>query len=92
MTPENFAAAHSTASRFLEEHRDQIAATLRAKAGFIECLIERISRPETTLEDRLECFARIGEIARLVEHDADGFFDLASRPVVARILAKVQQP
>jgi hypothetical protein len=92
MTPENLAAAHRTASRFLEDHRDQIAATLRTKTGFIEALIKRISSQQTGLEERLECFARIGEIARLIESDADGFFDLASRPVVARILSEAPLP
>jgi hypothetical protein len=83
--------AESTASRFLEDHRDQIAETLRAKAKFIETLVQRIGHKKSTYQERLECFARISEIAHLIEEDADGFFQLASRPLVARILAEVPE-
>ena len=83
--------AESTASQFLDENRDQIAETLRAKARFIETLLERIAHPKTSFQDRLDYFARVSEIARLIEEDADGFFRLASQPVVARILSEVRR-
>lgn len=81
--------AEATASEFLEENGGQIADNMRAKAKFLEILIHRVSIAKTPLADRLECFARIAEIAKLIQEDADGFFDLASRPVVARIVYTV---
>jgi len=81
--------AETTARRFLEENCEQIAATLRAKAKFLEALIDRVSNKRTPFQDRLESFARITEISRMIEEDAGGFFDLASQPVVAQILGTV---
>jgi len=88
-SPEELRGAEVTASAFLAENGSQIAETLRAKAKFLELLIQRVSQPKTSLPDRLDCFARISEIAKLIEDDADGFFDLASRPVFARIVSSV---
>jgi hypothetical protein len=81
--------AEDTASQFLEENCAQIAETMRAKIRFMEDLVHRISLKRTNFDDRLEYFARISEIAALVQTDADGFFELASQPVVARILGTV---
>ena len=89
-TREELQKAESTASRFLEENGAQIAETLHAKVSFIELLIERVKSKKTPLDQRLDCFARISEISDLLKEDADGFFALASRPVVARILANVK--
>ena len=86
---EELRKAEATASQFLEENSSQIADTMRAKAKFLETLIQRISMKKTTFDDRLEYFARVSEIARLIQDDADGFFELASQPVVARILGTV---
>lgn len=83
--------AEATASQFLEENSVQIADTMRAKVRFLESLIQRISLKKTTFDDRLEYFARISEIAALIQADADGFFELASQPMVARILGTVPQ-
>jgi hypothetical protein len=82
-------SAEATARAFLKENSGQIADTMRAKAKFLETLIQRVSQPQTSFEDRLEFFARISEIAALIQNDADGFFTLASQPVVARILSTV---
>ncbi len=81
--------AESTASRFLDENSGPIAEAMRTKARFLQALIQRFSNPKAGFEERLEYFARISEIARLIEADADGFFDLASQPVIARILGTV---
>jgi hypothetical protein len=89
-TREELIKAESTASRFLEDNGAQIAETLHAKARFIELLIERVRSKKTPLDQRLDCFARISEIADLIKEDADGFFALASQPVVARILANLK--
>jgi len=81
--------AEVTASRFLEDNCAQIADTIRAKTKFLEALVERLSVKGTGFDDRLEYLARISEISRLIQSDADGFFELASNPVVARILTTV---
>jgi hypothetical protein len=86
---EELSKAENTASQFLEENSAQIADTMRVKLRFLETLIQRLSLKNTTFEDRLDYFARVSEIARLLEADADGFFELASQPVVARILGTV---
>jgi len=81
--------AESTACRFLQDNSSQIAETMRAKAKFLETLIQRLALQKTTFEDRLDYLARISEIAALIQEDADGFFELAAEPVVARILGTV---
>jgi hypothetical protein len=86
---EELRKAESTACRFLEENSTQIADTMRAKAKFLETLIQRVALQKTSFSDRLDYLARISEIATLIQEDADGFFELASQPVVARILSSV---
>ena len=88
-SPEELRGAEAAASQFFEENCAQIADTMRAKTRFLETLIQRLSWRKTPFEDRLEYFARVSEIARLIAEDADGFFELASQPVVARILATI---
>ena len=88
-SPEELQKAESTACEFLEENSLQIADTMRAKVRFLETLLQRLSLKKTTFADRLDYLARISEIARLIEDDADGFFELASQPLVARILGTV---
>jgi len=86
---EELSKAEATASQFLEQNATQIAETMRVKLRFLETLIQRLALKGTSFEDRLDYFARISEIARMLETDADGFFELASQPVVARILGTV---
>jgi hypothetical protein len=81
--------AEATAREFLEENSAQIGETMGAKLKFLETLIHRVSLSKTSFEDRLEYFARIAEIATLIQEDAHGFFELATQPVVARILRTV---
>lgn len=81
--------AEATASHFLEENSALIAQTMRTKAIVLEHLLEQLSRKDTPFQDRLEYLARASEVARLIQADADGFFDLASQPMVARILGTV---
>ena len=90
-TREELRNAEVTASRFLEDNSAQIADTLRAKTRFLETLVQRLSMKQTTFDDRLEYLARVSEIAQLIQADADGFFELASNPVVARILTTVSR-
>lgn len=88
-TKEELHKAEATACQFLEENSARIAETMQAKVKFLQDLIERLSLKEIGFQDRLEYFARVSEIARLIQADADGFFDLASQPMVARILGTV---
>jgi hypothetical protein len=90
-TKEELLGAETTARQFLQDNSRQIADTMRAKAKYLETLIQRVSHPNTSFDDRLEYFARISEIANLIQQDADGFFALASQPVVARILKSVRR-
>jgi hypothetical protein len=90
-TREELRNAEATARQFLEDNSTQIADTMRAKAKYLETLIQRVALSKTTFDDRLEYFARISEIAALIQDDADGFFALASQPVVARILKTVKK-
>ncbi len=83
--------AEATASRFLEDNSAKISETLQTKLKYLDAQIHRLSRRNTSFEDRLECFARISEVAGLLKQDADGFFDLAAQPVVARILRNVKR-
>ncbi|MFN7997401.1 MAG: hypothetical protein U0Q18_27540 [Bryobacteraceae bacterium] len=83
--------AEATAQQFLEQHAGQIGETLRSKAQFLEGLIRVVANKKTTLDQRLDSFARISEIAQLLKQDADGFFELASQPVVARILLNTKK-
>ena len=88
---EELRQAEFTAGRFLQDNSGQIADTMRAKAKFLETLVQRLALKKTTFEERLDYLARISEIASLIQEDADGFFELAAQPVVARILGTVKQ-
>ncbi len=81
--------AESMAERFLLENGGPIWENFRAKVDALDDLLTGLRRPRLTLDQRLDCFARIAEISRALEQDAQGFFNLASEPVVARLLAKV---
>ncbi|HWC00406.1 MAG TPA: hypothetical protein VG672_27050 [Bryobacteraceae bacterium] len=59
---------------------------MQAKLAFLEQLLGRLAQPEIGLEERLDCFARIGETARLLDEEASAFFDLASQPLLKRLL------
>jgi hypothetical protein len=81
--------AVSMADRFLLENGDQIHENFRSKVDALDELIESLHEGDLTFDERLDCFARIAEVSRTLQEDAQGFFGLASEPVVARILADV---
>ena len=87
---EQLRKAEATARQFLDENGAQISDTLRAKVKFLETLVNRLNQKNLTLDQKLDCFARIAEISQLLKDDAEGFFELASQPVVARILSTVK--
>jgi hypothetical protein len=82
--------AEVTADRFLQENSQQILENLHAKLRFLAFLIERLDQPNASLNYRLDCFARIAEISQFMKEDAEGFFELASQPIVARLLHGVK--
>ena len=65
---EELQKAETTARRFLEDNAAPIADTMRAKMRFMELLIHRLSLPGTSLDQRLDCLARLGEIAENAAH------------------------
>jgi hypothetical protein len=82
--------AESVAGRFLSENVDTIGESLRLKVDLLGGLVHRLHHPQLSLDERLHIFAHIEEIARTLQLDAQGFFRMASEPVVARILAQVE--
>jgi hypothetical protein len=82
--------AEATAKQFLEDNGSQISDTLRTKVKYLDALVNRLANRRSSLDERLDCFARIAEIAQLLKDDAEGFFELASQPVVAQILNTVK--
>jgi hypothetical protein len=81
--------AEATASQFLHQNAAQIVETLQAKLRFLDFLIRRLDQRDAPLDYRLDCFARIAEVSRYMKDDAEGFFQLASHPIVARLLHDV---
>jgi hypothetical protein len=89
-TKEELRKAEATAKQFLEDNGAQISETLRTKVKCLDTLVNQLAARKTTLDDRLDCFALIAEVAQLLKDDAEGFFELASQPVVAQILNTVK--
>jgi hypothetical protein len=87
---EELCKAEATARQFLEENGSQISNTLQTKVKYLDLLVNRLANRKGSLDDRLDCFARIAEIADLLKDDAEGFFELASQPIVAQILNTVK--
>lgn len=82
--------AECVAGRFLRDNVDTIAESLRVKVDQLASLVDKLHHPHLSLDERLHIFARIEEIARALQLDAQGFFHMAAEPVVARILAQVE--
>jgi len=87
---EELRKAETTAKHFLEDNSSQISTTLRTKVKYLDVLVNRLAHRKSSLDERLDCFARIAEISQLLKDDAEGFFELASQPVVAQILNTVK--
>ena len=85
---EELRRAEWEADRFLNENEAQIRENLEAKLALLDGLVKRLGGQQMSLDERLDCFARIAEVSGALEEDAKGFFSLASEPVVARLLAK----
>jgi hypothetical protein len=89
---EELRRAQSAANDFLNDNGAQIWANFRSKLDTLNELVETFKDKTTDYDERLESFARMAEIARSLEDDAEGFFRLASEPVVARILRGASLP
>jgi len=87
-TKEELRRAEGVAEKFLKENVSEITETFRIKLRCLEILVNKLNTKNLTLDERLDCFAQIAEIANMIEHESEGFFELASQPIVARILAK----
>jgi len=88
-TVQELRRAESVAQKFLLDNGDQIWENFRAKANALDELVTALHRGGLTFDERLNCFARIAEIGRVLQDDAEGFFALAAEPVIARLLAHV---
>ena len=82
--------AESVAGRFLQDNVENISESLRVKVEQLDQLVRQLHQPVLTLDQRLHIFASIDEIARTLQTDAQGFFRMASEPVVARILTQIE--
>jgi hypothetical protein len=84
--------AQSTADRFLSRNHLAICQCFSRQGVLLERLFDRLKRKDLTLEERLDCFARIAEVSSSMLDSANGFFDLGSQPVIARVLAQAELP
>ena len=82
--------AESVAQKFLTDNGPQIWGNFCRKMEALDVLVTCLKNKNITLDQRLDCFARIAEISQDMKDDAEVFFELASEPVVARILSNVR--
>jgi exonuclease VII small subunit len=87
---EELQRAEREADRFLNENEEQIRENLEAKLALLDRLVRSLNGQPVSLDERLDCFARIAEAAGALEQDAKGFFSLASEPVVALLLRRAE--
>ncbi len=88
---EELRRAQSVADRFLQENDQLIRENFEAKLNTLDDLVKSLRQRRITLDERLDCYARIAEASGALEEDAQGFFALASEPLVARLLANVDR-
>jgi len=88
---EELRRAESVAGTFLQENDARIRANFEAKLHALDALVNGLGQRGMTLDERLDCYARIAEVSGALAEDARGFFGLASEPVVARLLANVDR-
>ena len=86
------ARAESTAEQFLSQNHIAIWHSFARQGAVLERLVALLKREDLSMEQRLDCFARIAEVSEGVQDCANGFFELGSQPVVARMLSKADLP
>lgn len=82
--------AETTASQFLAEKQQDISRAFSSQCAALEVLVGMLSKTDMTLEEKLDCFARIGEVSEGIRDCARGFFELGSQPLVARVLSTAE--
>jgi hypothetical protein len=80
------ARAETTATHFLKHNQKEISRVFAHQGRLLENLFALLRQPNLTVEQRLDCFARIAETADAVRDCANGFFELGAQPLVARTL------
>ena len=80
------ARAESTAEQFLAQNNREISRVFQRQKAMLDKLVETLRKPDLTLEERLDCFARIAETAEGLRECANGFFELGAQPLVARVI------
>jgi hypothetical protein len=80
------ARANITAEQFLIQNQNEIASVLSRQRGLLDILLALLQRRDLSLEERLDCFARIAETAESMRECANGFFELGAQPLVARTI------
>ncbi|MEP6714084.1 MAG: hypothetical protein ABJC09_00840 [Terriglobia bacterium] len=84
--------AGDTAAGFLRENHLAIWQSFARQGAVLGRLVDVLKRADLTLEERLDCFARIAEVSKGIDDTANGFFDLGSQPMVALVLADAELP
>ncbi len=84
--------AGNTAEQFLSENHLAIWQSFSRQGAVLERLVSVLKRADLSLEQRLDCFARIAEVSQGVQDTANGFFELGSEPVIALVLSKADLP
>jgi len=78
------ARAKLTAEQFLIRNQNEISNVLSRQREILDVLLALLQRRNLSLDERLDCFARIAETAESMRECANGFFELGAQPVVAR--------
>ena len=78
--------AETTAEEFLIRNREKISTIFSRQQHALGHLLQVLDTPDLTFEERLDCFARISEMADCLRECANGFFELGAQPMVARVI------
>ena len=82
------ARAEITAGQFLVQNRREILRLFTRQQGLLDRLLDHLQQQDLSIEERLDCFARIAEAAEALRECANGFFELGAQPLVARAVLK----
>lgn len=90
-TDSELARAEVTAGQFLNDNQVTISVVFARQCAILQRLIAMLGHGNLSLDEQLDCFARIGELADGLQRSANGFFNLGSQPLVARMLARGEE-
>ncbi len=74
----------SDAEQFFTENQSELSGILTRQGCLLGRMIASLEQPDLSLDERLDCFARIAEAAESLRECANGFFELGAQPLVAR--------